>query len=92
MLVVVKIYEDSFKVGTALQAGTWDEAYDLAQEFVLDEIEARGMDVSGNTREITEIDEIIRENNYYLFDAEEGNWMYGCEKGKAVAVQIIEVE
>ena len=92
MLAVVKIYEDSFKVGKALQTDKWDEAYNLAQEFILDEIEARGMDISGNTKEITEIDEIIRENNYYLFDKKEGNWVEGCEKGKAVAVQIIEVE
>ena len=78
MLAVVKIYEDSFKVGKAVQTDKWDEAYDLAQEFVLDEIEACGMDVSGNTREITEIDEIIQKDNYYLLEVTSKNSLIFC--------------
>jgi len=91
MLAVVKIYEETFEVGPAVKASSWEDAYKKAYGFVREELEARGVDVSC-PEIVMQIQEIIKENNYFLFSADDGDWNQDCEPGKAVAIQIIEIE
>jgi len=92
MLAVVKIYEETLEVGQAVSADSWESAYQIAQEFVLNELEARGVDVNSDPQMLIEIQEILKGHNDYLFSEYGGDCNQGCEQGKAVAVQIIEIE
>ena len=85
MLAVVKIFEYNFEVGAAVWVSSWADAYQVAENLVLNEFEARGIDTSGDTKMILEIQKSIQAINYYCVNI-------GGEEGKAVAIQIIELK
>jgi hypothetical protein len=84
-LVVVKLFEHNFTVGKAVAALSWAHAYEIAKEFIWDEIAVRNVNFSHDYKRLLEIDKALELNNYYCID-------FGGEKGKAVAVQIIATE
>ena len=94
MLAVVKIHQHTLTVGTAVGVGTavtadsWDEAYETAQEFVCSELEARGIDISGDPKTLLDIGDLIREDNYYFVSSLE----FGGDPNQDVTVQIIQIE
>jgi len=92
MLAVIKIYEETFEVGQAVSAASWEDAYKKAHDFIYEELEARAVKDPGDLLIAAMISDIIKGNNYFLFSADGGNWDQNCEQGKAVAIQIIEIE
>ena len=90
MYAIAKIYQETLTVGDIVTCDTHEEACDIAFAWVLDEYEERKLDLSGNTKERLEIQEILKENNEYLFDNKEGDCVDGiCEEGKAINIQIV---
>jgi hypothetical protein len=90
-LAVCKLFEGSFSIGMAVQAETFEQAYQAAETFILEEYEQRGVDISGDTKMMLEIQEDLRERNYHcLYVVMNGKAL--CESGKAIAVQIIAIE
>lgn len=94
---VVKIRQETLDIGTAVTTDCWDDAYEIARGFVLDEIVARDKGRKHDyvtdraPKEMADIDTILEKHNYYLFSANNGDWTADCMPGKAVTIQIIEL-
>ena len=84
MLAVAKIFEETLSIGKTVSVDSWDEAYNLAEEWVHGEYEARGINSALDTKLILEMQRLLRETNYYNIG--------GGEEGKSVSLQIIEIE
>ena len=84
MLAVAKIFEDTLSIGAVVSVDNFDEAYNLAEDWIHGEYEARGINSALDTKLIREIQRLLRETNYYN--------IIGGEEGKSVSVQIIEIE
>jgi hypothetical protein len=94
---VATIYEDTLQIGKIVSCSSWDECYEVAEGFVLDEYEKLGVDVAGDRHMLLEIQDDLRERFYHCLWTEvkakgKGKRKSINENGKAVAVQIVRID
>jgi len=95
-LIVASIFEKDFTIGKVFQAASWQEAYDLAEELILDlYLSQKGIDVSENTDFLSEIQQDIQNENYHLLWSVHEKDCTARDRvscGNNVAVQICAIE
>ena len=94
---VAIIYEDALQIGKIVSCSSWEECYEVAECFVLDEYAKLRVDVTGDCQMLLEIQDDLREHNYHCLWTEikangKGKRKSINENGKAVAVQIVKID